>query len=261
MPRIVRFSSVWVATRATSASVASYWDQFLVLVFAQLTYRESLRDIEVCLGAMPQRLYHMGLRCGAVARSTLADANERRDWRVFADFAQLLIHEARLLYADEPLPVEIDTTVYAFDSTTIDLCLSLFPWAPFRATKAAIRLHTLLDLRGNIPTFIHITDGLVHDVNVLDLLIPEAGAVYVLDRGYLDFARLLPLSLAGRTVLQMDQATPPNLELLRHVGECRPNAGVDRCLRLRARRDPAETATGRALEPLHFATDRQRDRI
>jgi hypothetical protein len=177
----------------------SYWDQFLVLVFAQLTYRESLRDIEVCLWAMPQRLYHMGLRCGAVARSTLADANERRDWRVFADFAQLLIHEARLLYADEPLPVEIDTTVYAFDSTTIDLCLTLFPWAPFRATKAAIRLHTLLDLRGNIPTFIHITDGLVHDVNVLDLLIPEAGAVYVLDRGYLDFARLYSFEQASAT--------------------------------------------------------------
>jgi hypothetical protein len=177
----------------------TYWDQFLILVFAQLTYRESLRDIEVCLGAMPHRLYHMGLRCGAVARSTLADANERRDWRVYADFAQLLIHEARLLYADEPLPVEIENTVYAFDSTTIDLCLSLFPWARFRATKAAIRLHTLLDLRGNIPTFIHITDGLVHDVNVLDLLIPEAGAIYVLDRGYVDFARLYAFQKASAT--------------------------------------------------------------
>ena len=177
----------------------SYWDQFLVLVFAQLTYRESLRDIEVCLAAMPHRLYHMGLRCGAVARSTLADANERRDWRVYAAFAQYLIDEARLLYSDEPLPVEIDTTVYAFDSTTIDLCLSLFPWAPFRATKAAIRLHTLLDLRGNIPTFIHITDGLVHDVNVLDLLIPEAGAIYVIDRGYLDFTRLYSFEQASAT--------------------------------------------------------------
>jgi hypothetical protein len=177
----------------------TYWDQFLVLAFAQLTYRESLRDIEVCLRAMRHRLYHMGLRCGAVARSTLADANERRDWRVYADFAQILIHEARGLYADEPLPVEIEDTVYAFDSTTIDLCLSLFPWAPFRAAKAAIRLHTLLDLRGNIPTFIHVTDGLVHDVNVLDLLIPEAGAIYVLDRGYVDFARLYVFHQASAT--------------------------------------------------------------
>jgi len=168
----------------------TYWDQFLALAFAQLTYRESLRDIEVCLGAMRNRLYHMGLRCGTVARSTLADANERRDWRVFADFAQILIHEARALYANEPLPGDIDDTVYAFDSTTIDLCLSLFPWAPLRAAKAAVKLHTLIDLRGNIPTFLHITDGLVHDVNVLDLLIPEPGAIYVLDRGYVDFARL-----------------------------------------------------------------------
>ncbi|HQH71687.1 MAG TPA: IS4 family transposase [bacterium] len=164
-------------------------DQFLCLAFAQLTYRESLRDIETCLRAMQSKLYHIGFR-GRIARSTLADANEKRDWRIFADFAQGLIAQARPLYADEPLGLELDQTVYAFDSTTIDLCLALFPWAPFRQHKSAIKLHTLLDLRGSIPTFVHITSGKIHDVNILDELLPEPGAIYILDRGYLDFARL-----------------------------------------------------------------------
>lgn len=165
------------------------WDHFLTLAFAQLTYRESLRDIEACLGAMPERLYHMGFR-NTLSRSTLADANEKRDWRIYADFAQVLIHEARKLYADESFGVDLNETVYALDSTTIDLCLSLFPWAPFRRTKAAIKVHTLLDLQGSIPTFVQITDGTVHDVNLLDQLLPEPGSIYVMDRGYLDFQRL-----------------------------------------------------------------------
>jgi hypothetical protein len=165
------------------------WDHFLTLAFAQLTYRESLRDIEACLGAMPERLYHMGIR-SPVSRSTLADANEKRSWRIYADFAQLLIHEARKLYVQESFGVDLEQTVYALDSTTIDLCLSLFPWAYFRRAKGAIKLHTLLDLRGSIPTFIQITDGSVHDLNILDELIPEPGSVYIMDRGYVDFARL-----------------------------------------------------------------------
>jgi IS4 transposase len=168
------------------------WDQFLCMAFAQLTYRESLRDIEACLGAVPERLYHMGIR-SKVSRSTLADANERRDWRIYADFAQVLISHARRLYIGEAFGVDLDETVYAFDSTTINLCLSLFPWAHFRRTKGAIKLHTLLDLRGSIPSFIHITSGTVHDVAVLDELLPEPGALYVLDRGYVDFARLYRL--------------------------------------------------------------------
>ena len=167
----------------------SHWDQFLAMTFAQLTYRRSLRDIEACLGAVPDKLYHMGFR-SQVSRSTLADANEQRDWRIYAEFAQVLIGEARRLYAGEPLDVELDQTVYALDSSTIDLCLSLFPWATFRSTKAAVKLHTLLDLRGNIPTWIWITDGSVHDVRILDLLLPEPGSIYVLDRGYIDFTRL-----------------------------------------------------------------------
>jgi hypothetical protein len=171
-------------------------EQLLVMVFAQLTYRESLRDIEACLRAQPDKLYHMGLR-SAVARNTLANANAVRDWRIYADFAQRLILMARKLYADEPLGVELSNTVYALDSTTIDLCLSLFPWAPFRSTKAAVKLHTLLDLRGNIPTFLHISDGKLHDVNILDQLIPEAGSFYVMDRGYLDFERLARFDQAG----------------------------------------------------------------
>jgi len=165
------------------------YNQLLCMAFAQLTYRESLRDIECCLRAMREKLYHMGIR-GKVSRSTLADANEVRDWRIYSDFAQILIHEARHLYAEDDFGLELNDTVYALDSSTIDLCLSLFPWARFRKTKAAVKLHTLLDLRGDIPTFIWITDGKVHDVNVLDHLVPEPGAIYVMDRAYLDFQRL-----------------------------------------------------------------------
>lgn len=171
-------------------------DQFLCMAFAQLTYRESLRDIEACLGAQLAKLYHLGVR-GNVSRSNLADANETRDWRIHCEFAQALIRIARRLYAEDPLAVDLDNTVYALDSTTIDLCLSLFPWAPFRDTKAAIKLHTLLDLRGAIPAFIFISDGKLHDVNVLDILLPEPGAFYVMDRGYLDFERLYALHQAG----------------------------------------------------------------
>jgi len=164
-------------------------EQFRVMAFAQLTYRESLRDIEVCLSAQSAKLYHMGFR-QEIKRSTLADANELRDWRIHAEFAQRLIAQARKLYVGEALDFELENTAYALDSTTIDLCLSVFPWAPFRTTKAAVKMHTLLDLRGNIPTFIHISEGKLHDVNVLDVLVPEAGAIYVMDRGYLDFKRL-----------------------------------------------------------------------
>ena len=170
-------------------------DQFLCMSFAQMTYRESLRDIETCLRSMQSKLYHMGIR-GTISRSTLADANETRDWRIYADFAQVLIHRARSLYRDEDLGLDLEQTVYALDSTTIDLCLSLFPWARFRRHKGAIKLHTLLDLRGPIPSFIEITDGKVHDVNILDLLVPEPGAFYVMDRGYLDFERLHQLHQA-----------------------------------------------------------------
>ena len=171
-------------------------EQFLCLAFAQLTYRESLRDIEACLRAQSDKLYHMGIR-SRISRSTLADANEARDWRIYADFAQRLIGIARKLYVDEPFGVDLRETVYALDATTIDLCLSVFPWAPFRSTKAAVKLHTLLDLRGNIPAFIHISDGKLHDVNILDQLLPEPGAFYVMDRGYLDFERLFRLHTAG----------------------------------------------------------------
>jgi len=164
-------------------------DQFLCMAFAQLTYRESLRDIEACLRTMPSRLYHMGIR-GNISRSTLAYANETRDWRIYADFAQVLIGIARPLYLNDDFGVQLEEAAYAFDSTTIDLCLKLFPWAKFRKTKAAIKLHTLLNLRGSIPEFIHITEGKVHDVNILDLLIVEPGSFYAMDRGYLDFERL-----------------------------------------------------------------------
>jgi len=170
-------------------------DQYLSIAFAQLTFRESLRDIESCLRSMSGRLYHMGFR-GRISRSTLADANEKRDWRIYADFAMVLIHRARELYINEPFGVELANTVYALDSTTIDLCLALFPWARFRKNKGAIKLHTLLDLRGNIPSFIDITDGKVHDVNVLDILISEAGSFYIMDRGYIDFKRLYELHQA-----------------------------------------------------------------
>jgi hypothetical protein len=171
-------------------------DQFLCMAFAQLTYRESLRDVEACLRAQPSKLYHLGLR-GYVSRSALADANESRDWRIYCDFAQALIRIARRLYSKDSLGIDLSETVYALDSTTIDLCLSLFPWARFRKTKAAVKLHTLLDLRGGIPSFIHISDGRLHDVNVLDVLITEPGAFYVMDRGYLDFDRLYTLHQAG----------------------------------------------------------------
>ena len=171
-------------------------DQYLCLAFAQLTWRESLRDIEACLRAQSAKLYHLGFR-STIARNTLANANAVRDWRIYADFAQHLIGIARRLYADEPLAIELNDTVYALDSTTIDLCLSVFPWAPFRSTKAAVKMHTLLDLRGNIPSFIFISNGKMHDVNILDDLLPEAGAFYIMDRGYLDFERLARLDDAG----------------------------------------------------------------
>ena len=168
-------------------------DQYLCMAFAQLTYRESLRDIEACLRSRKEKLYHLGIR-GRVSRSTLAEANEKRDWRMYADFCQILISQARSLYADEDFGVELKETAYALDSTTIDLCLSLFPWASFRKHKAAVKMHTLLDLRGNIPSFIEITEGTLHDVNILDILIPEPGSFYIMDRGYLDFERLYVLT-------------------------------------------------------------------
>lgn len=177
-------------------------DQYLSMAFAQLTYRESLRDIQACLGAQAGKLYHMGIRSN-VARNTLANANAVRDWRIYAEFAHSLIGIARRLYAEEPFGIDLKETVYALDASTIDLCLSVFAWAPcgwpwaIRSTKAAIKLHMLLDLRGNIPTFIHISDGKLHDVNVLDLLVPEPGAFYVMDRGYIDFERLHRLHQAG----------------------------------------------------------------
>src|SRR6059036_1285809 len=171
-------------------------DHYLCMAFAQLTYRESLRDIEACLRAQAGKLYHMGIK-SRVSRSTLADANESRDWRIYADFAQSLIVIARRLYAAESFGVDLNDTVYALDASTIDLCLSVFPWAPFRSTKAAIKLHTLLDLRGPIPSFIHISDGKMGDALALDLITPEAGAIYVMDRGYVDFRRLHVLHAAG----------------------------------------------------------------
>lgn len=172
------------------------WEQFLVMAFAQLTYRESLRDIEICLRAMRNKLYHVGIRSN-ISRSTLADANEKRDCRIYADFANLLINEAKELYRDERLFNELDATIYALDSTTIDLCLSLFPWAKFHSTKSAIKIHTLLNLQNNIPAFINITNGSVHDVNILDELITEIGAFYIIDRGYTDFERLYRLNTSN----------------------------------------------------------------
>src|SRR5271169_1452119 len=174
----------------------SCWDQFLCMAFAQFTYRESLRDIEACLRSSPDKLYHMGIR-GRISRSTLADANESHDWRIFADFAQLLIARARLLYAHDSFGAELQLSAYALDSTTIDLCLAMFPWARFRERKGAVKMHTLIDLHGNIPLFVCVTDGKVHDVNILDQIVPEAGAFYVMDRGYLDFERLFVLTLSA----------------------------------------------------------------
>src|SRR5271157_46827 len=316
-------------------------DQYLCLAFAQLTWRESLRDIEACLRAQSFKLYHLGFR-STVARNTLANANAVRDWRIYADFAQHLIVIARRLYADDPLALELDETVYALDSTTIDLCLSVFPWAPFRSTKAAVKLHTLLDLRGNIPSFIFISDGKMHDVNILDQLLPEAGAFYVMDRGYLDFERLarlddagsffvtraksnlkarrrysrpgrsfdrprlrsdgsldrllfaprvqpsaaadqvqrsanrqaagvphqqfrpgrphhrqaLQMSLAGGTVLQMDQAAPAHQGVLRHQRKRRQIANLDRRLGLRPRRHRQKTPRA-SRQPLRNSTNPQ----
>ena len=174
----------------------SCWDQLLAMAFAQLTYRESLRDIESCLRALQSKLYHMGFR-GKVSRSTLADANESHDWRIFADFAQVLIAIARPLHACDLMGVDLHQSLYALDSTTMDLCLSLFPWAKFRQRKAAVKMHTLLDLHGNIPTFIRVTSGAVHDVNILDEIMPEAGAFYVMDRAYIDFQRLFVFTLSS----------------------------------------------------------------
>ncbi len=205
----------------------SCWNQFLCMAFARLTYRESLRDIESCLNAMPNKLYHMGFR-GKVCRSTLAYANKTRDWRIYADCAhQVLIRTARGLYQNEAFGVELANTVYALDSTTIDLCLSLFPWAHFRKTKGAIKLHTLLDLRGNIPSCIEITAGKVHDVNILDRLVPEPGSFYILDRGYLDFARLyrlMPYGYIGGAARRSDDSVEWLLRGERLLGQAAPHS-------------------------------------
>jgi len=196
-PSVTTFDAASHGTRGErKVQTFSCLDQFLCMAFAQLTYRESLRDIEACLRAQRSELYHMGIR-STVARNTLANANAVRDWRIHADLAQSLIGIARPLHADEPFGVELTDAVYALDASTIDLCLSMFPWAPFKATKAAIKLHTLLDLRGNIPTFVHISDGKLHDVNVLDQIMLERSAFYVMDRGYLDFRRLFRFEQAG----------------------------------------------------------------
>jgi hypothetical protein len=191
-------------------------DQFLCMAFAQLTFRESLREIEACLRAHTVKLYHMGIRTKWISRSTLADANETRDWRIYADFAQSLIAMARRLYAQEPFGVDLNETVYALDATTIDLCLSLFPWAPFMSSKAAVKLHTLLDLRGNIPAFIHISDGKLHEVNILDQLLPEAGAFYIVDRGFLDYARLYRFHQAGSFFVTRARANSPTRRRYSH---------------------------------------------
>ena len=174
----------------------SHLDQYLSMAFAQLTFRESLRDIEVCLRAHEAKLYHLGIR-GHVARSNLGDANEKRDWRIYRDFANTLIAQARQLYADDAFAVDLDNSVYALDTTTIDLSLKVFPWAHFRTTKAAVKMHTHIELRGNIPSFIHVSDGKMHEVNVLDLMTPEGGSFTIMDRGFLDFARLYRLTQAG----------------------------------------------------------------
>jgi hypothetical protein len=226
----------------------SCWDQYLTMAFAQLTYRESLRDIEACLRSLHGKLYHMGFH-GRAARSTVADANESRDWRIFADFAQVLIGIARPLYAHDPIGVDLDQSLYALDSTTIDLCLSLFPWARFRQHKAAVKLHTLLDLHGNIPTFLRVTDGTVHDVNILDDFIPEAGAFYVMDRGYIDFQRLFLFTLCSAFFVVRTKA---NLLLQRRYS--RP---ADRTSGLRSDHTVILTAFGSAAaypEPLRRVT-------
>jgi hypothetical protein len=203
----------------------SCWDQYLAMAFAQLTYRESLRDIETCLRSLGGKLYHMGCR-SSVARSTLADANESRDWRIYADFAQTLMATVRRLYARDPTRVDLEQSLYALDSTTIDLCLKLFPWARFRRRKAAVKMHTLLDLRGKIPAFVHITEGKVHDVNVLDEIVPEASAFYVMDRGYIDFRRLFVFTLSAAFFVVRTKA---NVLL-----QCRYSHPVDKSTGLRS---------------------------
>ncbi len=215
----------------------SCWDQLLAMSFAQLTYRESLRDIEACLRSMSGKLYHMGLR-GKVARSTLGDANEVHDWRIYADFAQVLIGIARPLHARDPIGVDLSQSLYALDSTTIDLCLSLFPWAKFRKHKGAVKMHTLLDLHGNIPTFISITHGKVHDVNILDEIMPEAGAFYVMDRGYVDFERLYVFTLSAAFFVVR---TKSNVILQRRYSH-----PVDRSTGVRSDHTVILTATGSA---------------
>ena len=210
----------------------SHWDQFLSMAFAQLTFRESLRDIETCLRSHESKLYHLGIR-GGIARSTLADANESRDCRIYQDFALHLIQEARRLYAGDKLAMELAETVYALDTTTIDLCLALFPWAKFRRAKAAVKMHTLLDLRGNIPSFIHITNGKVHEVNILDILPIEAGSFYIMDRGFLDFLRLYTMHQAqaffvirskkNELVTIQHVRASESLYLPQRVAESRPN--------------------------------------
>jgi hypothetical protein len=204
----------------------------LCLAFAQFTYREGLRDIEACLRSSPDKLYHMGIR-GRVSRSTLADANEKHDWHIFADFAQILIQRARGLYADDPFGVELQNSAYALDSTTIDLCLAMFPWARFREQKGAVKVHTLIDLHGNIPVFVRITDGKVHDVNILDQLLPEAGAFYVMDRGYLEFPTAVSAHRRFSVLRDPYQRKRPATAALlsfhsdRHRREERSDRGVD----------------------------------
>jgi hypothetical protein len=237
-------------------------DQYLAMTFAQLTYRVSLRDIEACLRSMSGKLYHMGFR-GRVACTTLADANERHDWRIYADFAQVLIGIARPLYARDPIGVDLAHSLYALDSTTIDLCLTLFPWAKFRRHKAAVKMHTLLDLHGNIPTFISITDGKVHDVNILDEIFPEAGAFYVMDRGYVDFERLYHFTLSSAFfVVRTKSNILIQRRYYRDAGD--PHAEVRPARGLRRRQPPhrrragprpggrrQNTAALRDLAPLH----------
>jgi hypothetical protein len=206
-------------------------EQFRVMTFAQMTYRESLRDIEACLGAQPSKLYGMGLR-GPVARSTLADANELRDWHLWADLAAVLIRRARKLYAEDAIGLDLANTVYALDSTTIDLCLSLFPWADFRSTKAAVKMHTLLDLRGPIPGFIHISDGKMGDALALDLITPEAGAIYVMDRGYIDFKRLYTFHQAGAFFVTRAKRNMNYHRVYSHIVDKATGVGADQSITL-----------------------------
>lgn len=209
----------------------SCWDQFLCMAFAQLTFRESLRDIEACLRTKRKKLYHFGIR-GRVARSTLARANDRRDWRIYQDFALVLIREARTLYSQDPFSVTLENATYALDSTTIDLCLAVFPWATFRATKAAVKLHTVLDLRGNIPSVIVISCGNLHDVNILDQLHFEAGAIYIMDRGYLDFARLYRITKSSAFFVTRSKSNTQFRRLRSHKADRSMGVIADQAVRL-----------------------------